>query len=65
MAVILVTGCSTGFGLLTALELARRGDHVFATMRDPERGDALRAALDDAGGQWRADGSDRLGLRRH
>lgn len=34
MAVALITGCSSGFGLLTALELARRGDTVFATMRN-------------------------------
>ena len=60
MTVILVTGCSTGFGLLTALELARRGDHVVATMRDPERGDALRAALDDAG----ADVASRVEIRQ-
>ena len=49
MTVVLVTGCSTGFGLLTAVELARRGDRVFATMRDPSRADRLRAALDQAG----------------
>lgn len=44
MAVVLVTGCSTGFGLLTACELARRGDVVFASMRDLSK----RAALDEA-----------------
>jgi NAD(P)-dependent dehydrogenase (short-subunit alcohol dehydrogenase family) len=43
---ILITGCSSGFGLLIACELARRGNRVFATMRDPEgRGERLRAAL--------------------
>jgi NAD(P)-dependent dehydrogenase (short-subunit alcohol dehydrogenase family) len=43
---ILVTGCSSGFGLLITVELARRGHRVFATMRDPEgRDDKLRAAL--------------------
>jgi NAD(P)-dependent dehydrogenase (short-subunit alcohol dehydrogenase family) len=35
MSVILVTGCSSGFGLSAAKKLAARGDHVFATMRDP------------------------------
>ena len=49
MTVVLVTGCSTGFGLLTVVELARRGDRVFATMRDPARADGLRAALHAAG----------------
>lgn len=34
MGVALITGCSSGFGLLSALELARRGDRVFASMRN-------------------------------
>lgn len=40
----LVTGSSSGFGLLTSISLARRGWHVVATMRDPRR----RTALDEA-----------------
>ena len=48
MTTVLVTGCSSGFGLLTTVELARRGDRVVATMRDLARGDALRRALEDA-----------------
>ncbi len=35
--VILITGCSSGFGLQTAVRLARRGHHVVATMRDLNR----------------------------
>src|SRR5882724_960890 len=35
MAQVLITGCSSGFGLLTALRFARAGDRVFATMRTP------------------------------
>lgn len=36
MANILITGTSSGFGRLTALELARRGHRVVAGMRSPE-----------------------------
>lgn len=35
--VILITGCSSGFGLLTAARLAGCGHIVWATMRDPSR----------------------------
>lgn len=34
--VIVITGCSSGFGKLAAETLAARGDTVFATMRDTE-----------------------------
>ncbi len=40
MANVLITGCSSGFGLLTALRFARAGDRVVATMRTPERAPA-------------------------
>src|SRR3954469_15144462 len=33
-AIVLITGASTGFGRDAAERLARRGHHVFATMRD-------------------------------
>jgi NAD(P)-dependent dehydrogenase (short-subunit alcohol dehydrogenase family) len=36
MAKVLITGCSSGFGLLTALEFAGRGHEVFATCRSGE-----------------------------
>ncbi|MEO6798877.1 MAG: SDR family oxidoreductase [Rhodanobacter sp.] len=32
---IVVTGCSSGFGRLVSTQLARRGDRVYASMRDP------------------------------
>jgi NAD(P)-dependent dehydrogenase (short-subunit alcohol dehydrogenase family) len=46
MANVLITGCSSGFGLETALVFARRGDRVLATMRDPAGGAELRAIAD-------------------
>lgn len=42
--VVLVTGASTGIGRAAALALARRGQRVIATLRDPARGAALRDA---------------------
>src|SRR6185295_6420910 len=46
MANVLITGCSSGFGLLTALEFARKGDHVFATMRNMAKAGALEQQRD-------------------
>ena len=46
---ILITGASSGFGLGTAVELARRGWQVFAGFRDPGRRTSLDAALVAAG----------------
>lgn len=46
--VVLITGCSSGIGLATAVEFARRGCAVVATMRDVARSDELRAALAEA-----------------
>ena len=45
----LITGASSGFGLLTTVTLARRGWHVLATMRDLNRRDKLESAARDAG----------------
>jgi NAD(P)-dependent dehydrogenase (short-subunit alcohol dehydrogenase family) len=49
MAVALITGCSSGFGRLAAVELARRGDMVFASMRDLAKADALCRDAEEAG----------------
>ncbi len=46
MSNVLITGCSSGFGLLTAQTFARRGDQVFATVRDLSTAGDLRAARD-------------------
>jgi len=45
MGVILVTGTSSGIGLATAVVLSRAGHAVFAGMRNPDRGSALREAV--------------------
>jgi len=47
--VALITGTSSGMGLHAAVELARRGLHVVATMRDAGRAGALREAAAAAG----------------
>jgi len=44
VAVVLITGCSSGFGLLTALAFARDGDTVYATMRNLSRSTELERA---------------------
>ena len=44
----LITGASSGFGLLTTITLARRGWRVLATMRDLNRRDRLEAAARQA-----------------
>jgi NAD(P)-dependent dehydrogenase (short-subunit alcohol dehydrogenase family) len=49
MRTVLITGASTGFGLVTTVELARRGWRVFATMRNLERRGPLAEALARAG----------------
>jgi len=49
MAVVLITGSSSGFGLEGALAFARNGDTVYATMRDVARGGRLQQAADEEG----------------
>jgi NAD(P)-dependent dehydrogenase (short-subunit alcohol dehydrogenase family) len=41
MAVILITGTSTGIGLATAVAFGRSGQEVYATMRNPNRAPEL------------------------
>ncbi|MFE6176116.1 SDR family oxidoreductase [Streptomyces sp. NPDC056464] len=47
--VALITGTSSGIGLETAVATARAGWTTVATLRDPDRADALRDAADRAG----------------
>jgi NAD(P)-dependent dehydrogenase (short-subunit alcohol dehydrogenase family) len=47
--VALITGSSSGFGLLTSIELAKAGFRVVATMRDLGRRDRLDQAVTAAG----------------
>jgi len=42
LTVVLITGCSSGFGLEATLAFARRGDTVYATMRNLAKADRLR-----------------------
>jgi NAD(P)-dependent dehydrogenase (short-subunit alcohol dehydrogenase family) len=42
--VILITGCRSGFGLVTAVEAARRGHTVYAGLRELETAEALAQA---------------------
>ena len=50
MRTVLITGTSAGFGLLTTVELAKRGWRVVATMRNLDRKGPLEAALAQSGG---------------
>jgi NAD(P)-dependent dehydrogenase (short-subunit alcohol dehydrogenase family) len=46
---VLITGAGSGFGLLTSIELAKRGFRVFGSMRDLGRAERLDAAAREAG----------------
>jgi NAD(P)-dependent dehydrogenase (short-subunit alcohol dehydrogenase family) len=55
--VAVVTGTSTGMGLHAAVELARKGLTVVATMRDTSRAGAswrlrVQSALTSTSGRW-------------
>ena len=56
--IAVITGSSSGIGLLTAIEFARNGYRVVATMRDLARGTRLEETAQQAGVR------DRLDLRR-
>ena len=49
MPTVLITGTSTGIGRAATEVLARRGWHVFATMRDLQKREALERALEKSG----------------
>jgi len=46
MAVVLITGCSSGIGLATARHFARLGDEVHAGVRHPSTAGELTAAIE-------------------
>ncbi len=49
--IVLITGSSSGFGLLTAARLAAKGHHVIATMRDLNKQNALLSEVNRRGGE--------------
>jgi NAD(P)-dependent dehydrogenase (short-subunit alcohol dehydrogenase family) len=58
---VLITGCSSGIGLAAAVQFARRGATVAATMRNLDRAGPLRSALTAAGAAadlWALDVAD-------
>jgi NAD(P)-dependent dehydrogenase (short-subunit alcohol dehydrogenase family) len=46
MSKVLITGTSSGIGFETAIVLSRAGHTVYATMRNPQRGAALRKIVE-------------------
>jgi NAD(P)-dependent dehydrogenase (short-subunit alcohol dehydrogenase family) len=46
MAVVIITGSSSGFGFEGALAFARNGDTVYATMRDVKKGSHLQQSAE-------------------
>jgi NAD(P)-dependent dehydrogenase (short-subunit alcohol dehydrogenase family) len=43
--VVIITGCNTGVGKETALELAKRGAKVYMACRDLQRGEEARKEI--------------------
>lgn len=64
--VILITGTSSGFGLLTAARLAAKGYKVFATMRDVNKKAELLKEVEWRGGRvqvLRLDVTDKISIK--
>lgn len=62
----LLTGATNGIGAAAAVELASRGWHVLVHGRDPQRGEAVVARAQEAGGDatfFRADFANREAVR--
>ena len=49
MSVVLITGCSSGIGLHTAISFAKQGNTVIASMRNPAKATELKGATAAAG----------------
>lgn len=49
MATVLITGCSSGIGLETALAFAGRGDRTYASMRNVAKATRLRERAEAEG----------------
>lgn len=49
MAVVVITGSNSGFGMQGALAFARHGDSVYATMRDASKAERLQQAAASEG----------------
>ena len=64
MANILVTGATSGIGYKTALELAALGHHVGVHGRSEDKANAVRAEIEQAGGQATVFIADLMSLER-
>ena len=51
MSVVLITGCSSGFGMLSAARLAVAGHTVYASMRNLQKREALLSEVKRRGGE--------------
>jgi len=49
--IVLITGCSSGFGLIMSAHLASKGHHVIATMRDLTKENHLISEVQKRGGK--------------